>query len=354
MELASRQVFVGLVVLAMLLSLVPAPATAQTGGGGTIIVDEGETVSEVSAVAGTVVVRGTVTGDVSVLAGDVRVEEGGTVEGDLSAAAGNVRISGTVNGVVSAGAGNVHVQETGTVGGNFDVGAGNVIIDGTIEGDATIGAETIRLGEDAEIAGSLTYDGELEGNLGAVQGDITRDPTIGAGLATDFQPLATAVFAAYAFLLNLILGAILLFLFPRFSAEVADRVVTDPVRTGLIGLGLLIAIPVLLLALVITVVGIPLMLVGAIAFTLLAWIGVVYGRFAVGAWLLSLAEVDNRWAALVVGLLLGAIFAQVPVIGGLLNFLIFLLGFGALARGLYGLRQSRAEPGVAPEKAAGE
>lgn len=344
-----HHVVVVFVAVTLALSVIPGIAHAQTGGGGTIIVEEGESVSEISALAGSVTVRGTVTGDVSVMAGNIHIAERGTVQGDLSGAAGNVRIDGTVDGDVSAGAGNVHVTESGVVGGNFGVGAGTVLINGTIQGDATIGAETIRLGEAAVIAGSLTYDGTLEGNRDAVQGTITRDPSRRVGVLTDIQPFASIVVTAYAFVINLILGAILLYLFPRFSKAVATRVTTDPIRVGLIGLGVLILIPVLLIALAITVIGIPLTIVGAFTFVLVAWVALVYGRFAVGAWVLSFAAVDNKWAALVVGLLIGAILALIPFVGGLLNFVIFLLGLGALSRDLYAhQRRTRAAPASGP------
>lgn len=343
------RVLVILVAVSLGLSLLPGIAAAQSGASGTVIIEEGETVSEVDAVAGTVIVRGTVTGDVSAVAGNVHIE--GTVERDLDVAAGNVRISGTVGRDVSAASGNIHLEEDGTVGRHFEAGAGNVQIDGTIDGDATIGAETIRLGETATIAGSLTYDGSLEGNRDAVAGDITRDQTLSVALGPELQPLASWVFSIYAFILNLLLGAVLLALFPRFSDSIVDRVTTEPVRTGLIGLGVMIGAPLILVVVALTVIGIPITLVGAFAFALLIWIGLVYGRFAVGAWLLSLVERDNRWGGLILGLLVGAILAQVPIAGGLLNFVILLLGLGALLSGLYAQhRRRRTSPAVPPEE----
>lgn len=334
----------------LVVGLLPGLAAAQTGGGQTVVVEEGETVSSVNAFAGSVIVRGTVTGDVSAVAGNVLVE--GTVEGDVNTATGNLRIPGTVEGDVSAGAGNVHLEEGGVVGGNFQVGAGTVRIDGRIDGDATIGAETITLGENAAIAGSLTYDGNLEGDRDAVAGDITRDRSIGTGEATDVPPFASWVFAFYAFFLNLVLGAILLAAFPRFSAAVADRVTTDPIPSGLVGLGVLVGVPILLVLLLVTIVGIPLSLAGMVAFALVVWVAVVYGRFAVGTWLLSLANLDNRWLGLVVGLLLGAVLSLIPYVGGLVNAVIFLLGLGALSLVLYDRYRRRGD--VASGTPAGE
>jgi cytoskeletal protein CcmA (bactofilin family) len=338
---ARRRIAV-VVLVVVLLGTVPAGVAAQSEStvGGTVVVGEGETIDELEAVAGTVVVEGTVTGDVSAAAGDVRIVNGGEVGGDLEAAAGSVTIDGTVDGDVNAGAGSVEVGEDATVGGEFTAGAGNVVIDGTLEGDAAIGAETITLGEEAEIAGDLRYSGDLQGNTDAVAGSITEDSSLGVDIGPTLQPFASWLVSLYTLALNLLLGAALLALFPRFSDGIADRVATDPVRTGLVGLGVLVGIPLLLAAAAITIIGIPFTIVGGFAFALVIWIGIVYGRFAVAAWLLSYADVENRWLALVVGLVGGAILAQIPFLGGLLNFIMLLLGLGALAWGLYGHRRT--------------
>lgn len=330
---SSRCFLIGIITCLVVLGAIPAVGVAQTGPAGTVVVEENETVSSIDTVAGSVIVRGTVTGDVSAAAGDVHID--GTVEGDVDVAAGNVRITGAVDGDVNAGAGNVHLEDGGTVGGTFQVGAGNVQIDGRIDGNAIVGAETIQLGETASIGGSLRYDGSLQGNRDAVEGEVIHDPTLGSGISPALEPIVSGVFAVYAFFLNLILGTILLALFPRFSDRVADRVATAPLRTGLIGLGVFVGIPLLLIALAITVVGIPLSIAGAFLFIFVAWIALVYGRFAVGAWLLSLVGYENRWVALILGLFLGSILGLIPFVGGILNFLIFLLGLGALSYGLY-------------------
>lgn len=339
------RVAVLVLVLVLVVGSGPGLVAAQSiegpdGIDGTVTVEEGETVDSVEAFAGNVIVDGTVTGDVNALAGNVYVN--GEVEGDVSVASGNLEVDGNVSGDVSAAAGNVRLAENGSVGGDFQAGGGTVLVDGTIDGDAAIGADTIELGETAAISGDLEYSGDLQGETGVVEGEITEDSSVGVGPDTGLEPIVTWVFALYTLALNLLLGAALLLLFPRFSAGVADRVGSVPVRAGLVGLAVLIIVPIALIALAITVVGIPLSIIGGFVFALFVWIGIVYGRFAVAAWLLSLVGIGNRWLALVVGLIGGAILAQIPIIGGIVNFLIFLLGLGALSMTLYsGRRRGR-------------
>ncbi len=143
-----------------------------------------------------------------------------------------------------------------------------------------------------------------------------RDDSLGASDATDFQPFPAWVFTLYAFVLNLVVGAILLAAFPGFSAAVADRAATDSLKSGLVGLGVAVGIPIVLVVLLVTIVGIPLRLAGMAIFMLVVWLALVYGRVAVGVWLLSLADIDNRWLALVLGLVVGAILSFIPIIGG--------------------------------------
>jgi hypothetical protein len=106
-----------------------------------------------------------------------------------------------------------------------------------------------------------------------------------------------------------------------------------------------VGIPILLIALAITVVGIPLSMIGGLVFALLLWIGIIYGRFAVAAWLLSLVGLGNRWLALVVGLLAGALLSRlpVPVVGEVISLVVLLLGVGAIARALFSNRRHARE-----------
>ncbi|MDQ2050246.1 polymer-forming cytoskeletal protein [Natronolimnohabitans sp. A-GB9] len=335
MRFGTTALAVLVVSFVVLAGVVPATVVAQSDSetSGTVVVEEGETVEDVEAFAGTVVIEGTVTNDVEVVGGDVRID--GEVGGDVESVGGSVTIAGTVDGDLESAGGSVTIAEGATVGGNVGIGAGSVTVDGTIEGDAEIGADTIQLGDDAAIEGDLRYGGDLEGNTDAVAGEIEEDPSIGVDVAPSIPPIASWLFSAYALVLNLLLGAALLALFPRFSDGIADRVGRSPVRSGLAGLGVLVGVPILLLAMAITVIGIPFTIIGAFAFAFVVWIGIVYGRFAVAAWLLSLVDVEHRWLALVVGMVGGALLAQVPYVGSPINFVVFLLGLGALAAGLY-------------------
>ncbi len=329
-----RQLIAIIAVSLVFVGVMPVPAAAQSDVGGTIVVEADETVSSIDAVAGSVIIEGTVNGDVSGVAGDVVID--GTVNGNVNVAAGSVRIGGTVDGDVAVAAGTVLFREGSTVSGTVEIGAGEVQLNGAIGGDARIGAEQITLGETATIDGGLTYDGTLEGNRDAVAGTITQDSSVSQPILPEFELFGSWVTTVYSFAANLLLGVILIGLFPGFSRGVVDHTRDQPLRAGIVGLGLLFAVPILLLLAAITIIGIPIALLGGLLFAVAVWIGVIYGRFLLGMIILSVVDSTNRWLALVIGLLAGVLLGLIPLVGGIANFLVFLLGFGGTGSLLYG------------------
>lgn len=328
------------VVVALALPLGTGVAAARSfqGAAGTVVVERGETYRSIDGVAGAVVVRGTVTGDVTGAAGSVYVAGPGRVEGDVAVAAGTVGVDGTVEGDVRASGGTVEVGDGARVGGDFDAGAGSVSVNGTIDGNARIGADRLVLGPNASVGGVLRYDaGTFRRAPGAtVAGGIVRDPNLGRGVGTGPVGFRTPAWlgTAYGLLANLLLGVVLLAAFPTFSTRVAERVADAPVASGGVGLLALVGVPIALVVVAITIVGIPLALVGGLAFAIGVWVGIVYGQYAVGAWTLGIFGRESRWLALVVGLVGFALLGAVPVLGGLFDLLALVLGLGALALGL--------------------
>jgi cytoskeletal protein CcmA (bactofilin family) len=337
-------------VAVVLVASVPATVAAQgTRTGGTVVIEQGEVVTEdLTVAAGNLVVRGTVRGDLTALSGNVNVP--GRVTGDLTALGGNVRVTGTVGGTVSSVSGNTFVESGARVG-ELESASGTVVVNGTVAGDATLGAGSITLGPSAVVAGDLQYSGELVRTSGAqVEGVIVEEEEV------QFEPVPAVpgwLFAAYGFLANLLLGVVLLAVFPSFSGSVADRALDSPLRSGGVGLLSFVLVPALLVVFAITIIGIPVSLLGALVYAFVLWSAAVYGAYAVGAWLLSLADAANRWLALVVGLLAVAVVSRVPILGGLVQFLVLLLGLGALSLALWrryrGRRERRAQRAVAEE-----
>lgn len=317
------------VALVLALAVLPGVAAAEQRAGGTVVVAEDEELDSLTATGGTVIVRGTVTGDVDAYAGSVVVAESGVVEGNLRAYAGSLRVEGTVGGNVVAYAGSVVLAESGQVRGSLGAAAGEVTVSGTVRGDVTAGAALVALASSADVGEDVNYDGRLERAPGAaVGGEVRAADDLGLGPAPPALPPGT--FLVYGILSNLLVGGILLYAGEDFTVAVAENAVLEPGSSLFYGLVAAVAVPVGLLALAITVVGLPVAVAVLLALPALGWVAAVLGRFALGAWLVSFADVDRPAAGLAVGVVLVAILARIPFrVGVGVRAGVLLLGVGA-------------------------
>ena len=351
-----RRIATVLVVIALLVPLATGIGAAQSfeGASGAVVVDEGETVDGIDGVAGTIVVRGTVTGDLSGAAGSIHIAETGQVDGNVEVAAGTVIVDGTVGGDVELGAGSFELTDTGRVDGSLDVGAGSIDIDGTVGGDVRAAADTVALGPNADIGGEFRYDAETftESPDASVAGGVVEDTSLrgdtGIAFGTDLAPSWFG--SVYGLATSLVLGGLLLIAFPRFSRGVSDRVGDDPLISGSAGLLVLIGAPILLVLVAITIVGIPFALIGTVAYIVALWVGSVYGKYAIGAWVLDRIGRQNRWAALLLGLVGIALLGLIPLIGGVVELVALLVGVGAFGLGLRDRYQGRDSAVVSPSE----
>lgn len=357
---AIRGVLVLVVSVAVITGAFSGVAAAETRASGTIVVEDGETVNGLSGFGGTIIVRGTVNGDLEGAAGSVVIERSGVVTGDLSTSAGSITIAGKVNGDVEVGTGSFTLAQSGVIGGNLDVGAGSILVQGQINGNARLGGDSIRLAETARIGGDVEYaeDAAFTDDGATVGGSISAEPDIGTG-GFDLPTVPSWLFTGYAMLVNLLLGAVLLGAMPGFSRRVTETVADKPAKAGGVGVLGLFGIPIGLALLAVTIVGIPLSIAGAVTFGLLAWIALLYGRIAVAAWGLRQADIDSQWIALVVGIVGFGLLGRIPILGGLLSLATFLLGLGAIALVLVERRRKsgdseESEPAVESPTESGE
>jgi len=333
-------------VLVLVLALAGAPglAAAETRAGSTVTIGPNQTVDGLDVMAATVVVHGTVDGDLSGVAADVRISETGVVTGDVNVAAASLEIDGEVRGSVSAGVATFTLGDGASIGGDVDLGAADATFAGRVAGDVTVGADTLVLADTAVLDGGLRYDGDLtRANGASVAGGVVRDESLG-GNQFEFSPIPDGAGAVYGLLANFVLGAVLLVAFPGTSRAIASTVTDEPVRAGVVGLVGLVAIPIALVLVALTIVGIPLSIMAAFAFGFVAWAAVVYGWYAVGVWALSRTDAESDWIALGVGLVVATAIGFVPILGGVATFVVLLLGLGALVLVLDDYRRKYRNP----------
>ena len=336
---------------------------------GRIIIPEGDVVAEdLYAIGNLVSIEGIVRGDVFAISNQLRIT--GSVEGDVIALVGGpVEIAGDVEGAVRVAA--IRLGIEGSV--RDDLAA--LVVEADVAG--SVGRDVLFIGGEASISGSVGRDLRLQAIRLGIDGEIGRDVlvkvdslTFGSGARvlgdvlyrasgdasvaddvvidgqftrrTVLAPVwAKAVTRAVSVLslFGLIVAGLAASWTFRSTSERAVRVVADrPLRSGLVGLVLLVALPLLALPLFLTLVGIPVAL-----FVLLAWmLALVLGPIPAVTWFgaVLLRGGGGTAAALVVGAVVwrGAMWL-LPLVAALAYLAALAVGLGAYATAGWSLRR---------------
>jgi hypothetical protein len=285
--------------------------------------------------------------------------------------------------VVRIGGGAVNVAENERVDGDVVAIGGPVTVDGEVSGDVVAVGGGLTLGPHAVDRGEVT----------AVGGPLKRDPQaqvfgkvnevgIGANGQTlppyrlNWRNLLFGSFASRAGTLATTITRVLMFMLfllivtavgQRPVQEIAARIAAEPVRAGLVGLlAEILFVPVLVLtiiALVISIIGIPLLILvpfGIILVGVVMLVGFTGAAHIVGAWALDRFGRIERSPYLTVAtglvviagltlvgrlfaLAVGGLGAPFYVVGYLIEYIAWTVGFGAA---ILAWLQTRRSPGV--------
>ena len=317
-----------------------------SAAGGRIVLDQ-PVGGDALLVGGSIEVRAPVGDDLRALGGDVRVDS--RVAGDLFASGGNIVVGrdGSVAGAVRIYGGRVVID--GRLEKGLHVSARHVRIEGEVRGDVDLQAEEIELGPTARLGGALTYGAlsVLRKSDGAsVEGPMTRaeQAAEAPGRAREAEPEeATApsrkersfLGTVLSFLALLACAALFLLLAPRFGEQASERLRASPALAVFIGLGVLLAAPVLAVLFFLTILGIPL----GLAMLLLYPLVVLVGFLIAMQWLARQVPRLFKWPGAVhfrasvghaaLALLLIAVVWRIPVLGPIVVGLATVAGVGA-------------------------
>ncbi len=308
------------------------------------------------AAGGNVDVDGPVNGDAVVAGGNVRFAA--DVGQSVYATGGQLRIDGKVGRNMRIAGGQVYLGPQAQVGGNISVGGGQVDIDGgvkgylqagggrvtingAVDGDVLANAGVIELGPKTRIGGKLRYtsDQELKRDAAAVvQGGIER--IAGSETKALYGKATYGIGSAVGWIWSaglMVLAAAMMAVFPGFYARVSESIQTRFGMSVLVGFVALVCVPVAVIILLSTVIGIPLGLLVMGAYFVLLLLGYVSAGIGLGDWSLRrfrTAQADRigwRIGAAALAIFAIALLGRIPWIGGLATLLALLAGLGALA-----------------------
>lgn len=322
----------------------------------------------------TVTVLGTVNGDAYVAGGTVTFD--GTINGDIIVGGGTVTINGTAQNVRVAG-GTITINGTiernltalggtitlgenakltgsivtagGTitllapVGKGATIAGGTVTISNTIGGDVYAGVGQMTLQPQAKINGNLNYtsDQKLQIIEGAtVSGKISQ--TIPEKKQREQKEdvqkktfLGLAGAALFFKLINmasmLILGLILIALAPVYVKRVAHGIANRPWLSLGVGVVALLLAPIIFIALLLTVIGIPLAFIFIVLFGILAYFAKLFVMYLIGEKIGTSINPRLHMAwFFIIGLIVYEVVVLIPILGWLIDLAALLFGLGSL------------------------
>lgn len=368
--LLRRRVTTAAVLLTLMMALVlvtPSYALERRTGRGTITVPAGQTVDDTLFATGDAVfVDGVVTGNLLAFARRVSIK--GTVKGDVICFAQTLDMEGTVGGnvfsfsqwadtsghvvgsTVNLGQ-SVALRSAARVDGDAISLAGETHLDGAVGRDAAIfggpldvrgnigrnlstRTDRVTLAAPARVGGNLDAYVPRKENVrvdsgATVAGKSETRLRLLPAKASRYWQWKFYAWEAVCLAGALVIGLLLYWLFPAAFTFRADTAVAILRKLG-VGFLLLVATPIAAILVAITLIGLPLGLI-ALALWLL---GLYLAKIFVAAW------VGQTWMeppagkagpfvlALLLGLVVVYVAMNLPYVGGLLHFLIFLMGLG--------------------------
>jgi cytoskeletal protein CcmA (bactofilin family) len=344
-----------------------------------VTVPAGETIDDTLVVTGdaSVDIEGTLNGDLIAIGPDVRVK--GTVKGNVVSFAQRTEIDGTVEGSVLGTGGFVEVrghvghnlygvaasvgmEPQGRIDGNAVMLVGEATIDGAVNKDLTAySARSIGWGPFSHSMVSrggviqLLSHARIGRNFFAKVDErenavIDSGAMVGGKSDVQVAPIPPSRYATASFYIwqtiwlvgALVTGLILLRLVPAFS-QLHLATGQDLLLAGGMGFVATVATPVAAVIACLTLIGLPLGLM-----TIGLWAAAVYlSKIIIAVFLgRSLLAGSNTEPATALMLLCGLlpifVATNLPFVGGIVNFLLIVLGMGGMALTIY--RMPRANP----------
>jgi len=361
-------------VLVSVFTFVGVASAQSVRTGENVGVAQGQTVDSFLFIAGNNIdIAGTVNGDLYCAGQTINIS--GTVKGDVFCAGQTINISGDIDGSVrlasqtvniggkiadnaTIGSQNITIDSKASIGRDLLGGASNISVNGTIGRDVSLGGETlniagsigrdvngyidnISLGQTGTVKGSVVYTGKhdlIKSEGGSVSGAITRSEPKSQNIDLRPEVIASIIIAslAFVFISALIFALAIALMFPKQLEDSISKVVKAPLKTVFTGLIAGIVVPILLITVFATIVGIPLA-----SFLLLVWLLVLTVSGPVSAYLLGKLIMRKSKSPVLIMLVGSSILLTamlIPFVGLIAFWASGLFGIGAVllqARGLF-------------------
>lgn len=325
------------------------------GSGNAVVA--GDISGDLVIAGGSILVTGNVAEDILAAGGTINLL--GAVADDIRIAGGQITIGSTVGGDALIGGGQVQIVSGSRINGDLIITGGRVVVDGEVKGaikifggevdlnnalasSVEVSAGQLRLGEGATIAGDVYYRGEKEAIM--AEGAVIRGKYTFEQIDFGRKGMATRSlfegFRAMRFGLTLVTALILFWLAREKMQLLVNRIFGNFPRELLRGVITGITLPIVSVIAMLTLVGIPLGIMGLLVYTLIAMLSCLMSGVVLGVWIkkVILRKGDElSWISVAGGVVAITLLGLIPVIGWLVSMIIVLATSGAMYYGVYRL-----------------
>lgn len=285
--------------------------------GGTITIS-GEVKEDLRVLGGEVTLTGRVGKNVSVAGGRIIIDEDAVIVGSFVSAGGEITINGPVND-------------------NVDIAGGNVILNSKVTKDFDVVAGQISLGEKANVLGKFEYWSDVKPTIAqtaVIKGQVIEHaaPVHIDKEKTDWNKAKANMGGINAgarvlgTLSLLLIGFLMIKLSKKFMSGAAEVVNSSFWKSMGIGFAVLFLTPIAFVVLLMTIIGVPLAFITILGYIILSYLAKIFVIYALGV---KVLPNKSAYLSFSLALLVYAIVVAIPVFGGIINFVVLMLGLGA-------------------------
>ena len=318
--------------------------------GGTIVEIDGVVDGDLFIGAESITITGTITGDLYAAGNSLEISDSANIYGSAYLAGQSINVKGDIlKNLFTAGA---ITNISGNIGKDLTIFSGTSTVSGAITEDVRVFASKSTIsdyvkGEVLVYADSSTVDEEL------ITGEVYEHTDLDKNVSFDTKVIDNInlhinktfweinIFSTLiGFISMYIVGVILIYLAPVKTLQIEKKVIgstQDFLFSFLIGLAITVLLPLPLIMLSLTIVGIPLAILICSVLFFISIFGTIWVESAIGHKILSSTNKRDpkRLLSLLVGRGLTTVVKFIPIVRGIYKMILSMTALGAIARMKY-------------------
>ena len=246
---------------------------------------------------------------------------------DIVTIGGTTELYGYAADVVTI-RGNTRIGKDGVVQGDLVTILGNIMVEkgGTVRGDAV------------SILGNIIDPNTgIKGNTVHISGPLGWGLDL-LGLAGGSWVVFLLWMKVFGVIVALLLAYLIIAIMPKATVRIGSQVTRTPFISGVVGIGTIMASPMIFVLLLITLIGILLV---PLALLVALWLGMVAIYYMIGSKVRAAFRKNSYkpFLDVTIGVLIVALISLVPVFGWIAKFALAVAGLGALILTRFGTRE---------------